>query len=145
MQMGFLGVVTNTEFPDRVKIVAWDKYPQNKNNNYGEKIRYITKFNDVLAAKMHVHNTLKRQLLDSNSDLYKADVIKAIAAIESDDDLRQEKIWMDENIDSEILDSIEDIIDKNRSKKKRINFFIYLFAYAVLGLLALNFISRSIL
>lgn len=141
MEAGFLGIQTNPELPDRIKIMTWVELPQLENNNYGSGIQYITKFNDILAAKMHVHNSLRHQLLDANNDLYKASITETIAAIESDDDLRQQKVWIDPSITAADLKSIDRLTKQRQLKNKRINLLIQLIGFLALGLLVLNFLG----
>ena len=141
MQSGFLGIQTNPEFPDNVIIITWDELPKTKNNNYGEGIQYITKFNDILAAGMHVHNGLRHKLLDADTRLYQADIAEAIAVVESDDDLRQQRIWIDPSLNDDDLKLIESLVKKKRLRKKRINRLIQLAGFLALALLALNFIG----
>ncbi len=141
MQSGFLGIQTSPEFPDNVKIITWDELPQNKNNNYGEGIQYITKFNDILAAGMHVHNGLRHKLLDADTHLYQADIAEAIAVVESDDDLRQQRIWIDPALNDDDFKLIEALVKQKRLRKKRINRLIQIAGFLALALLALNFIG----
>jgi len=144
MQAGFLGIISNPEFPDRVKIMMWDELPKSRTQEFGEAIRYITKYNDILAAKTHIHNALNNQLLDADHNLYRATIIKAIAAIESNDDLRQEKIWVDSELNKEDLLSIEELTLRNRQRKKRTDFIIQLVGFTALAFLALNFFTSIV-
>lgn len=139
MQSGFLGVINNPAFPDMIKIITWDELPKSKNNSYENDIRYITKFNDILAAKMHLHNALRHTLIDANNDLYQTDIANAIAAIESNDDLQQQKVWIDPSLNNDVLNSISKLTAQKRLRKKRINTMIKILGLLALGLLALNF------
>lgn len=141
MQAGFLGVITNPTFPDRIKIITWNSLPQKVNGRHENGIRYITKFNDILAAKMHLHQALRHHLLDANNDLYQTTLLNAVAAIESNDHLRQERIWIDSHQDTNFLNSVTELTTIRRLKTKRINFAIQLVGFSAIGLLALNFYS----
>lgn len=141
MLSGYLGIQTNPEFPDKVKIITWDELPETKNNNYGEGIQYITKFNDILAAQLHVHNGLRHKLLDADERLYQADITEAIAVVESDDDLRQQRTWIDPALNDDDIKIIEALVKQKRLRKKRINYLIQFVGFLALALLALNFIG----
>ena len=138
MQIGFLGLVTNPKFPDRLRIVTWEKLPEKIDNKFEKNIRYITKFNDILAAKLQLHNALRHSLLDANYDLYQTTLEKAISAIESNKDLKQERIWIDSTLNKK---TIATLTIRRKQQQRRIDIIIQLVGILAIVLLIINFFS----
>ncbi|MEZ5594020.1 MAG: hypothetical protein R3F53_26310 [Gammaproteobacteria bacterium] len=74
-----------------------------------EAIRYIARFRDIDAARMHFHNALSRTLVDIDSGLYRVPLADAIATIEASD-LRHERIWLDPDLPASTLQQVQALI-----------------------------------
>ncbi len=148
MKAGFLGLKTpNTNSttnnnPDLIQLVIWDELPLNDDNQHPVNIRYIARFNDILAAQMHFHAGLRKHSHDIDQHSYKTNLSNAIAIIESNDDLRHKRIWIDPAISEHVLKEIQQLSNKKRSNKKIINWIIQLIGVAALGLLAFRFLAN---
>jgi hypothetical protein len=149
VKAGFLGLetvtsnekLTNSNQPELIRLAIWDKLPVSEDQHYPKNIRYIARFNDILAAQMHFHSGLRKHIYDVNNHIYKAHLGDAIAVIEANDDLRHERVWIDPCINEQTLVSIQNLADKKRSRKKLINRMIQLVGIAALGLLAMRFLG----
>ena len=136
MQIGFLGLITNPNFPDRLRVVTWEKLPEKVDNKFEKNIRYIARFNDILAAKLQLHNALRHSLLDANYDLYQTTLEKAISVIESNEELRQERIWIDSTLNKK---TIKILTVRRKQQQKRINIIIQFVGILAIALLIINF------
>ncbi|MEB8434526.1 hypothetical protein OO007_19970 [Cocleimonas sp. KMM 6892] len=152
MKAGYLAIEAppkGTNDSGLVKLLSWDQLPdaadpnQDDTNqaNYPENVHYVARFNDILAAGMHFHNGLRRQLVDINEKTYRAELTHAIAVIEAESDLRHERIWMDPAIDQNDLEAINQDADKIRSKKKKINLAIKILGFIAIAILIFNAIA----
>lgn len=154
MKAGFLGLETNPDNnshhnaknylsrnPELIKVVIWNENPATEKNHYPSNIKYVARFNDILAAEMHFHSGLRKQLHDINTHTYQANLSDAIAVIEANDDLRHERIWIDPEISDRTLEAIQSKAVQKRRRNKTINRIIQLVGIAALGLLALRFIG----
>ncbi|WP_299875791.1 hypothetical protein [uncultured Cocleimonas sp.] len=155
MKAGYLAIESppiGTDDPGLIKILSWDELPheatQNQDEanhaNYPKNVHYVAQFNDILAAGMHFHNGLRRQLVDINEKTYRAELTHAIAVIEAESDLRHERIWMDPAIDQNDLEAINQDADKIRSKKEKINLLIKILGIFAVALLIFNAVTSVI-
>jgi hypothetical protein len=63
---------------------ATDRLPHlPESDSEDPRIRYVASFNDVDAAQMHAHNALRHRLVNTDTRLYRAELPRAIAAVES--------------------------------------------------------------
>lgn len=106
MEPGYLFLETHTEHPDLVRCLTLDRMPS-KEGKSGAAVRYIARFTDIEAAQMHVHNSLRRSLVDIDEHIYRVDLATAVAAIEADE-LKHEKVWMDDSLNSAEVKSLTD-------------------------------------
>lgn len=100
MAAGYLAIETHSDHPAVVCIRVSNQQPEvdsdatDNGATDGSHVRYIARFNDPLAATMHVHEVLRRKLVDLDEHMYRTDVISAVAALESID-LRHERVYLD--------------------------------------------------
>jgi hypothetical protein len=85
MESGYLIIETSQRHPGLVRIyTATDRRPRlPESDREDPRIRYLASFNDVDAAVMHAHNALRRRLVNIDSRLYRVDLPRAIAVVES--------------------------------------------------------------
>ena len=138
MTTGYLGLLTDTENdPELITLTSWDQNPANEDHVYSKNIRYIARFDDILAAQLHFHNGMRKQLHDVNTHIYRADLIDAIAVIEAEDDLRHERIWIDPDISDQEMQTISTEAQQMQSHKKSIDRVIQMVGFAAVSLLVI--------
>jgi len=136
MEPGYLFLETHTEHPDLVRCLTLDRMPS-KEGKAGAAVRYIARFTDIDAAQMHVQNTLRHALVDINEHIYRVDLATAVAAIEADE-LKHEKVWMDDSLDSA---EVKSLTEDYQSKHQRQDAAWRLVGMFALGLLILGLLG----
>lgn len=114
MKSGFLCLQTHLEHPGLVRIVSLDKLPALPSENGPAAIRYVACFNDLEAGEMHLYQLIRRGLWDLEHRLYRGELEKIIADLESVD-LEYRRIWMDPSFGKAQLDAIA----RRSSRRKR--------------------------
>lgn len=85
MQTGYLALQTHAEHPGMVRLLQTELLPDTATRSDGASIRFVVRFADVDAARMHFHNRLRRRLVDVDERLYRASVVDAITALDAID------------------------------------------------------------
>jgi hypothetical protein len=138
MTTGYLGLLTDIENDSElITLTSWDQKPENENHVYSKNIRYIARFDDILAAQMHFHNAMRKHLHEVDTHTYRADLIDAIAVIEAEDDLRHERIWIDPDISNLELQTINTEAQQRLTHKKNIDRVIQIIGFAAVSLLVI--------
>jgi hypothetical protein len=106
----------------------------------GRRIRYVARFEDGDAARMHVHQLLRRRLLDANARLYRADLTLAIAAAESLD-LRHTCCYMDPGLGTTAQNAIEEQTHTFVRRRQRVSLWLHRLGYLALTVLLLRAIA----
>ncbi len=89
MRQGYLLIETHPDFPGRVRLLSADRPPPEPMETAPggspdkPQIRYAALFNDLDVAVMHAHTALQRGLIDIDTQLYRADPARAVAAVEA--------------------------------------------------------------
>jgi len=128
---GVVRLVVSTESPDPAPAVHADR-----------RIRYIAHFNDREAALMHVHEFLKRRLLDPDRHLYRVPVERAIAAAESVV-LKHRRIYIDPDFNDEDHASMAALSERFRQSGRRKDLLFRTLGYIGIGLLLFNLLFLS--
>ena len=118
MQTGYLFLQTHTDHPDLVRLQAAQYRPMADQEPTAEAIRYIARFRDIDAARMHFHNALARTLVDIDSGLYRVPLADAIATIEASD-LRHERIWLDPDLPADTLQQVKALTGRRHRRQDR--------------------------
>ncbi len=118
MDQGYLYLETRPEQPGTVRLHHSDTPPARHGAGYANGIRYVARFSNGLVAQMHVHNTLKRKLLDLNTRVYQVELAEAIAAIEAED-LKHTRVWIDPALDTAVLQQIDIFMLANQQHQQR--------------------------
>jgi hypothetical protein len=106
VQSGFIHVQTHPDYPGYVRLIKSEaSMDRSQRSDDGGDIRYIVRFNDVDAAQMHIHETLKRHCADIDTARYKVSIADAIATCEAVE-LKHERVWMDDSLEESVLAEI---------------------------------------
>ena len=144
MQSGYIAIETHTERPGLVRFVLCDKLPDPDPTGHSElRWRYIAGFNDREAALMHIHELLKRQLLDPDTHMYRTSPERAIAAVESLD-LKHRRIYLDPDFDGHSKATITSLTEKYVGRRRAWTSLFQVLGYIGIGLLLLNLLTFSI-
>lgn len=119
MQTGYLFLQTHADHPDLVRLRA-DQYRPLTDQEPAtpDAIRYIARFRDIDAARMHFHNALSRSLVDIDSGLYRVPLADAIATIEASE-LRHEQVWLDPDLPAATLQQVQALSKRRRRRQNR--------------------------
>ncbi len=140
MQQGYLYLETHRARPGLVRVAASRTKPDPDEPGEGVVLRYIARFADVEAARMHVHELLRHQLADVDNGLYRCSLVNAMSAIESEG-LRHERVWIDHSLNESTLAQMADRSERLRERGRRLNEFWKMVGVAALILLGLNFLG----
>jgi len=96
VRTGYLYVETSDSHPGLARVVATDLPPRLSPaaEHLDPRVRYLARFDDLDAGRMHAHTALRRRLVDIEADLYRVQAIDAIAAVEASG-LRHERLYLD--------------------------------------------------
>jgi len=120
MQNGYVTIETHPEHPGQIRIITSEIKPEPPQGADGGTIRYIARFNDVEAARRHIHEVLKRNCEDIDTRRYKTEIVQAIAAAESVE-LKHERTWMDPSLDADALAAIKEKVDKSHQRHRLVD------------------------
>jgi hypothetical protein len=87
MDTGFLFLQTSPSHPGLVRILTTTAEAPNPASRDGPAadppIRFVARFNDLDAARLHAFSALRRHLVDLDAGLFRVGIIDAIAAVDS--------------------------------------------------------------
>ena len=143
MHSGYVAIETHRDRPGVVRLVLSSESPDPAPAAHTERrLRYVARFNDREAALMHIHEILKRRLLDLDAHLYRASLEQAIAAAESLD-LSHRRIYLDPEISSDSAAVIESLCEQMRARRRSWAVFFQTLGYIGIGLLLFNMLLLS--
>ncbi|MES9966438.1 MAG: hypothetical protein ABW082_08400 [Sedimenticola sp.] len=122
MKSGYLYIEVSPSHPGLIHLAKSLSKPSTE-SSFGDDpcIVYVARFDDIDAGMMHCHELLRFKLHDLNNRLYRADPLKAIAAIEADN-IGHRRIFLhpesdslsDLDLEQEISRVKEDRVRQNR-------------------------------
>ncbi|MCU7801612.1 MAG: hypothetical protein KZQ96_00325 [Candidatus Thiodiazotropha sp. (ex Lucinoma borealis)] len=136
MKTGYITLETHPDHTGLVRVLTYDELPGTQAANQGSAVRYIARFDDIDAGQMHLHNELHNALVDLDNHIYRADLKRMIAAVESDE-LHHKQVWIDPSLSDSEKEAINTQAAKLKLRHKRWNtiwlivggFFIVLFFF----------------
>lgn len=134
MQKGYLTIETHPDHDGVIRLATRVTMPSNERGIGGGHVCYIAEFNDIDAGLMHMHEVLRRNLIDIDNHLYKASMPLAVAAIRSRQLVHRE-IWIDPEIENKYEEEINAQIDTYRQRQARFKLIIGLVGRIAIGLL----------
>jgi hypothetical protein len=140
MRSGYLYLETRDDHPGMVRVRMSTELPSTQQGEAGAKIRAISSYQDLDAAAMHVHEHLKRHLVDIDRHLYKVSLAEALAAL-STLSLTCRIVWTDPAIDEETLEAKDSFIEQHRSARRHRDIWIRIIIWIAVALLAFNLLS----
>ncbi len=119
MDIGFVYLQTSPSHPGLVRVLSTVGDAPNPASPDGSDadpaIRFIARFNDVDAARMHTFNALRHQLVDVENSLFRVDLTDAVAAADSVA-LPHRRIYLDPDLGVEAIARIEDETARRRRR-----------------------------
>lgn len=143
MRPGYLSIQTHDAHRGRIRILISAQRPEVETDpSASPRIQYAAEFNDCDAALMHTHEFLKRRLLDPDAHLYRVDLARAVAAVESVD-LRRNHVFWDPQIGDETRAEIAQIVTVNQEHQRRKDRFFQTLGYIGIAILLFNLFVLS--
>lgn len=138
---GYLYLQTHSQHPGLVRFLSASRSPTPEHAENGARIRYIARFQDIDAARMHVQNALHRRLVDLDARMYRTSLAQAIAVVEADN-LSHKRTWIDPDLDPAELREANRLTVSRRARIRRWDrfwqavgiFFLVFLAARALGL-----------
>lgn len=140
MRSGYLYLETRDDHPDMVRVRMSTELPSTQQGEAGASIRAISSYQDLEAAAMHVHEHLKRHLVDIDSHLYRVSLAEALAALRTLS-LTCRVVWTDPAIDQETLDARDAFIEKHKSARRHRDVWVRIIIWIAVAMLAFNLLS----
>ena len=140
MRSGYLYLETRDDHPGMVRVRMSTELPSTQQGEAGANIRAISSYQDVDAAAMHVHEHLKRHLVDIDRHLYSVSLAEALAALLTLS-LTCRIVWIDPAIDHETLEAKDAFIEKHKSARRHRDVWIRIIIWIAVALLAFNLLS----
>lgn len=134
---GHIYLETHADKPGQVRVLTQEEAPIQRPADDLVQIRYIADFKNAHIAYMHVHNTLKRKLIDIDNRFYAVELPEAVAAIECAD-LAHQRVWIDPALSASDVAAIDMHTLSFKKSRHRVN-KIYLLVGGI-GVLLLSFI-----
>jgi hypothetical protein len=101
-----------------VRVVSAREAPPGLPAPADPRLRYVARFEDLDAARMHLHEALRRGLVDVDAGLYRTDLAFAVAALEAEA-LRHRRTWIDPQAGPEVLARVNDHVAGLRRRRRR--------------------------
>ena len=117
MKSGFLTLETHADHAGLVRVKIWDQLPELKPQPDGSEIRYLARFRDIEAGRMHVQNMMHSSLVDLEDRVYRQKLDEMIACVEADN-LDHSRVWIDPGLDQDEKNHIEQLVEKHHSEQK---------------------------
>ena len=119
MAVGYLYIETRPDRPRTVRVRVGSSPPATgRGTTSAATVRYVARFDDLDAGRMHLQNTLCRSLIDIDAGTYRVSLAEAIAAVESDN-LAHRRVWIDPELSDEALGEIEERTARRRMELYR--------------------------
>jgi len=115
---GYLSLRSDPDQPGVLCVSASRERPAGIDAPPDPQLRYVARFEDLDAGRMHLHEALRRGLVDVESGRYRADLAFAVAALESDE-LRHERTWIDPAAGPEVLSRVAGHVEALRRRQRR--------------------------
>ena len=120
MRSGYLYLQTHRDHPDLIRVLTSEYAPPVAKDDPLTTVRYIARFNDIDAARMHFHNEQRRHLIDIDSRLYRLDLLEGMATLEALD-LRHQRIWIDPSLDKQEFQRMDERVERHRRRHRRVD------------------------
>ncbi|MCU7853988.1 MAG: hypothetical protein KZQ80_17460 [Candidatus Thiodiazotropha sp. (ex Monitilora ramsayi)] len=117
MKTGFLTLETHPDHGGLVRVRIRDEVPELSEQEDGTEIRYVARFKDIEAGRMHVQNMMHRSLVDLENRIYRKDLDEMIACVEADN-LDHTRVWMDPAVNQQSSSRIEQLVEKHKLDQK---------------------------
>ena len=141
MQSGYIAIETHSERPGVIRLRTSTYAPDPASTAHSHsRLRYIARFNDREAALMHMHEILKRRLVDLDEHLYRVSLEHAVAAAESLD-LKHRRIHLDIGLSADSHATIDALTEKFRAQRRAWAAFFQTLGYIGVGLVLLNLLA----
>ncbi len=140
MRSGYLYLETRDDHPDLVRVRMSTELPSTQQGEAGASIRAITSYQDLEAAAMHVHEHLKRHLVDIDSHLYRVSLAEALAALRTLS-LTCRVVWTDPAIGQETLEARDAYLEKHKAARRHRDVWIRIIIWLAVAMLAFNLLS----
>jgi hypothetical protein len=115
---GYLSLYSVPERPGVIRVGSAPEAPAGLPSPADPRLRYVARFDDLDAARMHLHEALRHGLMDVEVGLYRADLAFAVAAVEADD-LRHRRTWIDPRAGPEVLARVDAHVAGFRRRRRR--------------------------
>ncbi len=140
MRVGFIVLETHPDHPGLMRVIKTTTAPNPPEGDDGGTIRYVVRFNDVDAAQMHIHDTLRHHCEDIDAGRYRVELVEAVAAAESVE-LKHERIWIDHHLNAVTMEQINDQVDKLHQRHLRVDKIARVVGAIAVALLVLRFLG----
>lgn len=114
---------------DAMRFSVHDTQPQP-----GDSVIYYCQFSDSEAAMMHIHNLLKRSLIDLDQHSYAATVVESLAAIKAIE-LHRSDEWVNPSINEHVIDEMNNHLSAIRQKSEKHKFYLKIVQIIAISLL----------
>jgi hypothetical protein len=122
MEIGFLFLQTSPSHPGLVRILTTTAEAPKPASHDGSAadpaIRFVARFNDLDAARLHAFSALRRHLVDLDGGLFRVGIVDAIAAVDSIS-LPHRLFFLDPDLSAEEKSLLTARIARHRRRNRR--------------------------
>ena len=104
MSVGYIALQTHPEHPGLVRVVTLERVPEAKGGHLDGDLRYILLYSNAFVARMHIHEGLRRRLVDIDQGLYRCDLGMAMAVCDTVA-FHHKRVWQDPSVSEDTLAS----------------------------------------
>lgn len=138
MTPGYIVIESQSRYPGLVRVSRQASQPDpDPTAHRASRIHCVAAFDDSEAAMLHLHETLKRRLVDVDAHLYRASPEQAIAGIDAVD-LHHRLIYLDCDFTPDQRRRIADLTAVRRRHRQRVRRVFDAIGYIGVGLLLFN-------
>ena len=122
MDTGFLFLQTSPSHPGLVRMLTTTSEAPNPASRDGPAadpaIRFVARFNDLDAARLHAFSALRHHLVNLDASLFRVGIIDAIAAVDSIS-LPHRLLFLDPDLSAEERSLLTARIARHRRRRRR--------------------------
>ena len=134
MRAGHLYLQTNTNDPGVIRARTQDAVPPGGDVGEGARNIWVGHYRDVDTGLMHLHNVLRRHLVDIDDHTYRVGLAQAIAAVETEP-LSHQRVYLDTDLDPQTQADTQRWETYYRRRQQRVSLVIRWISYLAVGYL----------
>jgi hypothetical protein len=143
MTPGYIVIESHSQHPGLVRVANLACRPDpDPGQHHTTRLHVVVAFDDSEAGMLHLHESLKRRLVDADAHLYRTTPERAIAGLDAVE-LRHRVLYLDCDFTPEQRRHIADMTEACLRRRRRVRQAFDAVGYIAVGLLLFNLFVLS--